>query len=87
MNILFKNNLVGALYNAHSDVVKNGVLITEWHIHSFFVHICKLYSLIQDTKEKRSELKQVSFGLSKMLSWTLLEGKMKEAFCKELSDA
>ena len=76
LNILFKNNLVGTLYNAYSDVMKNGVLITEWHIHSFFFFIHQIHSLIKTTSLKRSNLGQISNGLAKMLSWNLLEEKI-----------
>lgn len=78
LNILFKNNLVGTLYNAFSDVMKNGVLITEWHIHSFFLYVCKFYYLIKSTVWRREQFQQIPAGLSKMVSWNLLEAKIKE---------
>lgn len=43
--------MVSCLHNAHEDIVKNKVLIVGWHIHSFYMHIRKIYFLIRMTYE------------------------------------
>lgn len=49
MQVLFKFNLTSCLHNAYSDVVRERVLVVDWHMHSFYLYLRRLHALIEST--------------------------------------
>jgi len=41
--------MVSCLHNAYNDVVRERVLVADWHMQTFYLYLKKLHALIDET--------------------------------------